>query len=69
MKKGKKLNGSADLLSKAMRQVFDEAVQPLRDDIKRLDSDMKAGFEAVNEDIRRVEGDMQNGFAELRPPK
>ena len=79
-----KLNGSVDLLAKAMRQVFKEAVQegvaPLREDMKtgfaeaaeerqRLRGDMEHGFKDAAEERQRLRGDMENGFAELRPPK
>ena len=68
MAKGDKLNGSVDLLAKAMRKVFVEAVQegtkPLREDIATLKSDM----DGVKTDLKRMDTDMQNGFAELRPP-
>lgn len=61
-----KLNGSADLLAKAMRQVFKEAVKegtaPLREN-------MKAGFAEAAEERAQLRSDMENGFAELRPPK
>jgi len=66
---GDKLNGSVDLLAKAMRQVFKEAVeegvQPLKEDVAEL----KADVAEVKEDVKRLETDMQNGFAELRPPE
>ena len=59
-----KLNGSVNVLAKAMRQVFAELVEPLatKDDLKRIETDMQSGFEAVNEDIRRLETDMKAGF-------
>lgn len=62
----KKLNGSVDLLAKAMRQVFTEAVQegvePLRKDVADLKED-------VDERLTRIETDVENGFNELRPSK
>ena len=79
-----KLNGSVDLLAKAMRQVFKEAVEegvkPLKEsmderfdrvetDIKRMDTDMQSGFKDAGEERQRLRSDMENGFAELRPPK
>ena len=70
-KKG--MNGSADLLAKAMRQVFKEAVEegtaPLRKDVADLKSDLNAHFENAAEERRQLWSDMENGFAELRPPK
>lgn len=71
VKKG--MNGSVDLLAKAMRQVLKEAVEegtaPLRKDVADLKSDMDARFENTAEERRQLWSDMENGFAELRPPK
>ena len=68
MAKGK-LNGSVDVLAKAMRRVFVEAVEegtaPLRKDV----ADLKSDVEGLKGDVARLDTDMQNGFAELRPPK
>ena len=72
---GEKLNGSTDLLAKAMRQVFTEAVEgavePLREDIKGIREDVNdiRDTMATKDDIKRLETDMENGFAELRPPE
>ena len=70
-KKG--MNGSVDLLAKAMRQVFKEAVEegtaPLRKDVAGLKSDMYARFEKAAEERRQLWSDMENGFAELRSRK
>ena len=68
MGKGK-MNGSVDLLAKAMRRVFVEAVEegtaPLRKDV----ADLKGDVEGLKENVARLDTDMQNGFAELKPPK
>ena len=48
-------NGSVDLLAKAMRQVFKEAVEE--------------GTKPLREDVSALKTDVENGFAELRPPK
>lgn len=71
-----KLNGSVDLLARAMRQVFREAVeegvQPIKESVDGLKEDvdgLKADVAEVKEDVKRLETDMQNGFAELRPPE
>ena len=70
-----KMNGSVDLLAKAMRQVFTEAVEgavePLHGAVKDIRADMKDIREnmATKEDVARLETDMENGFAELRQPK
>ena len=60
-----KMNGGVDLLAKAMRQVFTEAVEegvaPLRQDV----ADLKQN---VDERFNRMDTDMHNGFAELRDP-
>lgn len=49
------LNGSVDLLADAMRKVFSEAVEgavePLRDDVKGMRSDMSAMEGRLNEKI------------------
>ena len=77
---GDKLNGSVDLLAKAMRQVFQEAVEgavePIADQVKALRTDthdLKTEVSNLRTDMderfERVETDMQNGFAELRPPE
>ena len=54
----KALNGSTDLLAKAMRTVFKEsvegAVEPLRKDLKNLDKKMDKGFSKVDKEITKV---------------
>jgi len=50
-----KMNGSVDLLAKAMRQVFTEAVEdavePLREDVKDIRENM-----TTKDDLKAVEG-------------
>ena len=76
MADSEKLNGSVDLLAKAMRQVFKEsveaAVDPIATQVKALRTethDLKADVAEVKQDVKRLDTDMQNGFAELRPPE
>ena len=63
----KALNGSVDLLAKAMRKVFVEAVEegtaPLRKDVADLKSDMDARFENAAEERSQLRSDMESGFA------
>ena len=73
----RKPNGSANILADAMRRVISEsvedAVEPLRKDIKGVKEDVAdirktmATKEDMDERFNRVDTDMQNGFAELRP--
>ena len=70
------LNGSVELLAKAMRTVFSEAVEgavaPLRDDIAGISDGMatKADIKTTNEnmatkaDIKTTNENMQSQFAE-----
>ena len=59
----KSLNGSVELLAKAMRTVFSEAVEgavaPLRDDIAGISDAM-----ATKADIKTTNENMQSQFAE-----
>ncbi len=52
----KKLNGSVELLAKAMRQVFTEAVQeglePVRGDIEGLRKEVHDGLETTNKNVQ-----------------
>ena len=58
-----KLNGSVNMLAKAMRTVFSEAVEgavaPLRDDIAGISDGM-----ATKADIKTTNENMQTQFAE-----
>ena len=64
MSKGEKLNGSVDILAKAMKQVFQEAtaqaVEPVMEEMtameKRLDKKIDSAVETTN-------GNMQAQFA------
>ena len=64
MAKGDKLNGSVDLLAKAMRQVFSEAVEgavePLATEVKALRTEARDIREtmATKEDVARLETEM-----------
>ena len=56
---GSKLNGSVDLLAKAMRQVFTEAVQegvqPIKESVDGLKQDvdgLKQGLETTNNNVQ-----------------
>ncbi len=40
-----------------------------KQDVKRLEADMEAGFSGAAEERRRLRSDMENGFAELKPPE
>ena len=76
MAKGDKLNGSADLLAEAMRKIFREEMQPVKETVDGLKTDVDGLKEDVgnlksdmDERFTRLETDMQNGFAEWRPPE
>ena len=59
-----KLNGSVDLLAKAMRKVFVEAVEegtaPLREDVAGLREDVGK----VKSDVDGLKSDVEDGFKE-----
>ena len=59
----KNLNGSVDLLAKAMKEVFSEAVEgavePLRDGLKEIHDDM-----ATKKDLKTTNKNMQVQFSE-----
>ncbi len=61
-----KLNGSVDLLAKAMRQVFTEAVEeglvPVREDIKDIRGDIKK----LSDGLDTTNQNMQAQFAQHR---
>ncbi len=70
-----KMNGSTDLLAKAMREVVREAIEEgtlpvkesvdgLKKNVERLEGDIGG----LKEEVKRLDTDMQNGFAELRSP-
>ena len=67
---GSKLNGSVDLLAKAMRQVFTEAVeegvQPIKDAVGELSKDVVNIREnmATKDDIKTTNVNVQVQFAE-----
>ena len=63
---GSKLNGSVDLLAKAMRQVFTEDVADGVKLVKDAVDGMKRG---MDDRFARLEEDVENRFAELHPPK
>ena len=50
-KTSQKLNGSADALAKAFREVIFEAVKPVRDDIGAMEEIVEEAFEAVSNQI------------------
>ena len=76
MADGKRLNGSADLLAEAMRKIFREEMQPVKETVDGLKTDvdglkedvgnLKSDMSDMDERFTRLETDMQNGFAELR---
>ena len=65
-----KLNGSVELLARAMRKVFSEAVEgaaePLHEDMKGLRTDMQgmSARMATKADIKTTNENMQYQFAE-----
>ena len=62
MKKETKLNGSVDLLAKAMKKVFSEAmegaVEPIHSDLEDIRNNM-----ATKEDVNTTNENMQAQFA------
>ena len=63
-----KLNGSVELLAKAMRKVFSEAVEdvaePLHKDMKGLRTDMQGMGARLDAGIKTTNENMQSQFAE-----
>ena len=68
MAQSDKLNGSVELLAKAMRRVFVEAVQEGVQPIKESVDDLNERVTELKGDIKHLETDMESGFAEWRPP-
>ena len=59
----KKLNGSADLLAQALRQVFQETVGAAQgvtnDRLEKLDSDMKKMNKTTNKNMQELRTELQ----------
>ena len=51
MAKGK-LNGKVDILAKAMADVFQECVEPVAEEVKKIRKDMNQGFTEVNQKLQ-----------------
>ena len=65
-----KLNGSTDLLAKAMRQVFSEAVKPLEDKIDGVKTDLKAEIGDAEERLgNRIDRAVEDIISEKAPVK
>ena len=66
--KDKKLNGSADLLAKAIRKVFGEATEngrlAVKDDMQEMEKNLSDKIDATNESIKTTNSNMQSQFAE-----
>ncbi len=65
MGEGKKLNGSVDLLAKAMRQVFQEAtqqaVEPVMDEMMKMEDRLD---KKIDNAVETTNSNMQAQFAE-----
>ena len=72
MSDSKRLNGSVDLLAKAMRQVFQEAtqqaVEPVMDEMVKMEDRLDKKIDTVNQNMQdkidTVNQNMQSQFAE-----
>ncbi len=63
-----KLNGSADLLAKAIQQVFEEATEISRAQVKQdmhgMEQNLSDKIDATNESIKTTNQNMQAQFAQ-----
>ena len=63
-----KLNGSADLLAKAIQQVFEEATEISRAQVKQdmhgMEQNLSDKIDATNESIKTTSQNMQAQFAQ-----